>query len=90
MKLGLGLYRHMLTEDNLRFARQAGATNRRAPLDYFRAPASRRPPRVAQAGRPRRRVGKPWTLAEIEHVSAGRSRGPDAPRDREPRPGPLV
>lgn len=35
MKLGLGLYRHMLTEDNLRFARQAGATHivahRRSP-----------------------------------------------------------
>lgn len=24
MKLGLGLYRHMLTPDNLAFARQAG------------------------------------------------------------------
>ncbi|HUZ47527.1 MAG TPA: mannonate dehydratase [Terriglobia bacterium] len=27
MKLGLGLYRHMLTPDNFRFARQAGATH---------------------------------------------------------------
>lgn len=27
MKLGLGLYRHMLTQDNFRFARQAGATH---------------------------------------------------------------
>lgn len=26
MKLGLGLYRHMLTPENVRFARQAGAT----------------------------------------------------------------
>ena len=25
MKLGLGLYRHMLTPENFRFARQAGA-----------------------------------------------------------------
>jgi hypothetical protein len=27
MKLGLGLYRHMLTRDNFQFARQAGATH---------------------------------------------------------------
>jgi mannonate dehydratase len=27
MHLGLGLYRHMLTPDNFRFARQAGATH---------------------------------------------------------------
>jgi mannonate dehydratase len=37
MKLGLGLYRHMLTPDNFRFARQAGATDIVAHLvDYFR------------------------------------------------------
>ena len=36
MKLGLGLYRHMLTPDNFRFARQAGATHIVAHLvDYF-------------------------------------------------------
>jgi mannonate dehydratase len=27
MKIGLGLYRHMLTPDNFRFAKQAGATH---------------------------------------------------------------
>ena len=27
MKLGLGLYRHMLTRDGFRFAKQAGATD---------------------------------------------------------------
>ena len=37
MKVGLGLYRHMLTPDNLAFARQAGATHIVAHLvDYFR------------------------------------------------------
>ena len=37
MKLGLGLYRHYLTADNFRFARQAGATHIVAHLtDYFR------------------------------------------------------
>ena len=37
MKLGLGLYKHMLTRDNFRFAKQAGATHIVAHLvDYFR------------------------------------------------------
>ena len=37
MKLGLGLYRHMLAADNYRFAKQAGATHIVAHLaDYFR------------------------------------------------------
>ncbi|MBN9657705.1 MAG: mannonate dehydratase [Acidobacteria bacterium] len=36
MKLGLGLYRHMLTADNFRFAKQAGATHIVAHwVDYF-------------------------------------------------------
>ncbi len=36
MKLGLGLYRHMLTADNFRFAQQAGATHIIAHLtEYF-------------------------------------------------------
>ncbi len=36
MKLGLGLYRHMLTNENLRFAKQAGATHIVAHwVDYF-------------------------------------------------------
>ena len=37
MKLGLGLYKHMLTDANFRFAKQAGATHIVAHLvDYFR------------------------------------------------------
>jgi len=36
MKIGLGLYRHMLVEDNYQFARQCGATHIVAHLpDYF-------------------------------------------------------
>jgi mannonate dehydratase len=36
MKLGLGLYRHMLTDDNFRFAKQIGATHIVAHwTDYF-------------------------------------------------------
>jgi len=41
MKLGLGLYRHMLTGENFQFARQAGATHIVAHLvDYFRGGVS--------------------------------------------------
>ncbi|MDA1277686.1 MAG: mannonate dehydratase [Verrucomicrobia bacterium] len=40
MKLGLGLYRHMLNRDNFRFARQAGATHVVAHwVDYFKGSA---------------------------------------------------
>src|SRR5688572_16239568 len=40
MKLGLGLYKHMLTPENFAFAKQAGATHIVAHLvDYFRAGA---------------------------------------------------
>lgn len=39
MKAGLGLYRHMLTRENFRFARQAGATHIVAHwVDYFNSP----------------------------------------------------
>ncbi|HZZ18676.1 MAG TPA: mannonate dehydratase [Opitutaceae bacterium] len=37
MKLGIGLYRHMLTRENFQFARQAGATHVVAHMvDYFK------------------------------------------------------
>jgi mannonate dehydratase len=40
MKLGLGLYKHMLTRENFQFARQAGATHIVAHLvDYFKGGA---------------------------------------------------
>jgi len=35
MKLGLGLYRHLLTVDNFRFARQAGASHIVVHLEVF-------------------------------------------------------
>ena len=41
MKLGLGLYKHMLNRENFQFARQAGATHIVAHLvDYFRSSGS--------------------------------------------------
>jgi mannonate dehydratase len=70
VKIGLGLYRHMLTTDNLRFARQAGATHIVAHLvDYFSS-GPRIPTSVArQSGwGTTRRVGQPWTLDEIAGI----------------------
>jgi mannonate dehydratase len=72
MKLGLGLYRHMLTQENFRFARQAGATHIVAHLaDYFKQ-APRIPTSSGQgegwgaAGDP----GKPWTFEELRDLKA--------------------
>jgi mannonate dehydratase len=70
MKLGLGLYRHMLTRENFQFALQGGATHIVAHLvDYFRGGAKN--PRDNQptgsdtgwglAGDPDRL----WTVAEL-------------------------
>jgi mannonate dehydratase len=69
MKLGLGLYRHMLTRENFQFARQAGATHIVAHLvDYFRggAPDSHDQPTGADTGWGR--AGDPdqlWTQDEL-------------------------
>ena len=70
MKLGLGLYRHMLTRENFQFARQAGATHLVVHLvDYFkgstRNATDNQPTGTAQgwgiAGDPNRL----WTLEEL-------------------------
>jgi mannonate dehydratase len=73
MKLGLGLYRHMLTPENFRFARQAGATHIVAHLvDYFRDGAHN--PRDNQptgSDRGWGRAGDPekiWTQAELDDL----------------------
>jgi mannonate dehydratase len=70
VKLGLGLYRHMLTRDNFQFARQAGATHIVAHLvDYFtgaRAGAADDQPIGGDRGWGR--AGDPdrlWTLDEL-------------------------
>ena len=70
MKLGLGLYRHLLTRENFQFARQAGATHLVVHLvDYFKGGAHN--PRDSQptggdsgwglAGDP----SSLWTLEEL-------------------------
>ena len=70
MKLGLGLYRHMLTRDNDRFARQAGASHVVIHLvDYFKGgahnPRDNQPTGTERgwglAGDP----GQLWTLDEL-------------------------
>ena len=71
MKLGLGLYRHMLTRENFQFARQAGATHLVVHLvDYFKGgahnPRDNQPTGTdqgwGQAGDP----DKLWSLEELK------------------------
>lgn len=71
MKLGLGLYRAMLTPDNLRFAKQAGATHIVAHLtDYFRSADSLS---TGSGGEPwgvTQNQGKYWTYEELRDLVA--------------------
>jgi mannonate dehydratase len=76
MKLGLGLYRHMLTRDNFRFARQAGATHLVVHLvDYFKggghASSDNQPTGTqkgwGEAGDPKQL----WTLEELQALKSG-------------------
>ena len=72
LKLGLGLYRHMLTAENFRFARQCGCTHVVVHLvDYFNKAASDRAnqPVGDQAGWGR--AGDPqklWTYEEMAEL----------------------
>ena len=69
MKLGLGLYRHMLTPDNFRFARQAGATHIIAHwVDYFQGTV-----RIPESDANRnwgviQNQGKLWTYEELRDL----------------------
>jgi mannonate dehydratase len=72
MKLGLGLYRHMLTRENYQFARQAGATHLVVHLvDYFKDRAHHTHPSADQPiGNEEGwgRAGDPnqlWTVEEL-------------------------
>jgi mannonate dehydratase len=70
MKLGLGLYKHLLTRDNFQFARQAGATHLVVHLvDYFKG-GSHNPPGNQPTGSDQGwgLAGDPdqlWTLVEL-------------------------
>jgi mannonate dehydratase len=76
MKLGLGLYRHQLTPENFRFARQAGATHVVAHLvDYFRGERDNPPGNQPTGGdRGWGRAGDPdrlWTEEELVGIREG-------------------
>ena len=73
MKIGLGLYRHMLTRENFQFARQSGATHLVVHLvDYFKGgahnPKGNQPTGSDQgwglAGDP----NQLWTLQELHEL----------------------
>ncbi len=70
MKLGLGLYRQMLTADNFRFAKQAGATHIVAHwVDYFRE--GPRIPAAQSSGHGwgvSDNRGKLWTVEELRDL----------------------
>ncbi len=74
MKLGLGLYRHMLTRDYYAFARQAGCTHVVVHLvDYFKNGASNPRNNQPTGGKyePWGVAGDPeklWTVEELEQV----------------------
>ena len=72
MKTGLGLYRRMLTRENFRFARQAGATHIVAHLtDYFNAADSLSTGSGGEGWGVTRNRGKYWSYEELRDLKAG-------------------
>ena len=68
MKLGIGLYRRMLTPENFRFARQAGCTHLVAHLvDYFQQGVVHGTDAEQTWGVTRNR-GKLWTVEELREL----------------------
>lgn len=81
MKLGLGLYRHMLTPENFAFARQAGCTHLIAHLvDYFNQGTSNPRHNQPTGGKdePWGRAGNPDALWTVEELKALRARVEEA------------
>lgn len=71
MKLGLGLYRHMLTPDNFRFAKQAGATHIVAHLtDYFHTDDSLGTASGEESWGYTDRHGQYWSYEELRDLRA--------------------
>ncbi len=71
MKLGLGLYRHMLTPENFRFARQAGCTHVIVHLvDYFHQSDGDRQNQPVGSRAGWGRAGDPNKLWTYEELSA--------------------
>ena len=70
MKLGIGLYRHMLTRENFQFARQAGASHVVVHLvDYFRGGAANtrddQPTGADMGWGPAGDPGRLWSLEDL-------------------------
>jgi mannonate dehydratase len=71
MKLGLGLYRHMLTRENFAFAQQTGATHIVAHLvDYFRGAPKQRDDQPTGTDRGWGLAGDPQTLWSLDELVA--------------------
>ncbi|MBZ0295340.1 MAG: mannonate dehydratase [Anaerolineae bacterium] len=71
MKLGLGLYRSMLTRENFQFARQAGATHLVVHLvDYFRDADSLSTSSGGDTWGITRNQDKLWTYEELRDLKA--------------------
>jgi mannonate dehydratase len=71
MKVGLGLYRHMLTRGNLRFARQAGATHIVVHwVDYFNSADSLSTATAGDAWGISDNRGKLWTYEKLRDLRA--------------------
>ncbi len=71
MQLGLHLYRRMLTTENFRFARQAGATHIVAHLtDYFATPESLSTGTGGDIWGYTSNQGKYWTYEELRDLRA--------------------
>lgn len=72
MKLGFGLYRHMLNEQNYRFAKQCGATHVVIHLvDYFGHNKSKTDqPLGGKQGWGMAGDGKLWSLEELQKIKA--------------------
>lgn len=81
MKLGLGLYRHMLTPEHFAFARQAGCTHVIAHLvDYFNQGTSNPRHNQPTGGKdaPWGRAGNPKELWTVQELKVLRARVEDA------------
>lgn len=71
MKIGLGLYRHMLKPENYQFARQAGATHIIAHLtDYF-STGTALPDETTEGGSWGLASSHIWTVEELATLKAG-------------------
>ena len=71
MKLGIGLYRHMLTPDNFQFARQAGATHVIAHLTNYFQDTTKLPVADESGGNYGVSSGEPpWTFEQLRALKA--------------------